>query len=195
MKKSLKMIAMAAVLVMAMAAGMAGSSLAYFTSEDAGGDTYPVGTIHTDIIEENGDYTVKQPYVTNNGEVECLVRMRYTISPSQVVRVSGTDAAAWAPASTESGAGVWYYYSGVLQPGETTGEPLFTTVALNDGFTDADLANVKINLDQEAVQASVTLAKDVTVTVGGVKTTLAKGTVVTDAAAIWALYDQGALGD
>lgn len=170
MKKNLKLAVVGALLVAVLGVCLAGTTFAYFTDADAQGGYYRLGSVDTEIREDNEGWEIKKPSVTNTGDTSCYVRMRYDISQSNLVEVNA-PAQGWS-ASADG----WFYYNKALEPGEST-TPLFDTVSLADGREADELANLRISLYQEAVQAELNI----------------DGTIYTDAEEIWNLYESGFL--
>ena len=178
MKKNLKLSVIAVMLVALLGVCLAGTTFSYFTDAHAQGGVYNVSGVKTTITEETEGWQVKKPSVTNVGENDCYVRMRYEISQNGLVTVNA-PAAGWT-----LGDDGWYYYAEPLAPGEASA-PLFDTVAIGEAYLDEEgtppenldqlLAHLRISLYQEAVQAELTF----------------DGTTYTDADEIWALYEAG----
>lgn len=154
-------------------------------------NTFEIGEVTTEIEENplvNGSTIEKDPKVVNKGPNDCYVRMRVTISPSQVKdyleknNLINYDKENWTYNESD---GFWYYneklpYYVEGNQKDSTSKPLFTEIK---GLTDSDgkikdefkdLGNFEITLYQEAVQ-----------------TVVYKGDQeITAPDEIWALYDQ-----
>jgi len=135
-----------------------GGTLAFLSSvTDEVVNKFTVGTIDTKLNEVI-DGLNKEPSVENVGKSDCLVRIRVTISPSEVLDAGmSLDL----PGSNWVKIGDYYYYEGIVAPNESTTD-LFTTVTLPESWYDKD-GNIlesefipfDIGLYQEAVQAVV----------------------------------------
>lgn len=156
-------------------------------------NTFEIGEVETEIQEEtgisNGTLT-KEPKVYNKGPNDCYVRMRVTISPSQIKEYLEDknsidyDTENWQYNKDD---GFWYYKTNQdytkVGAGEMT-KPLFTTVKdliKEDGTIIEkfkDLKGFEITLYQEAVQTVVYQKNDD----GSV-------TTVDNPGEIWNLYD------
>lgn len=136
-------------------------------------NTFTVGNVTTEIVEIfnkiNDHEFQKEPCVTNTGENDCYVRIRYEVTPNKVEKnltFEGLTGTGWKQD------GDWYYYTKPVKPGEST-TPLFEKVKVNYNETDNPWIDFDIILYQEAVQAKV----------------MSNGTEITDMDAIWAQYD------
>ncbi|MCI2047595.1 MAG: SipW-dependent-type signal peptide-containing protein [Faecalibacterium sp.] len=186
MKRNLKLIAMAALLTAALSAGMVGSTFAYFTDTASEKNNYSVASIKTEIQEGNSGLTTKKPSVKNDSEIACYVRMRYTVSPANLVTISGFYGD-WKTNGTDG----WYYYESAVAPNANT-SPLFTTVTANKNsnaaaqtnYTEEELVSLglRIYVESEAVPTEVYYTDN-----------SGNQTSTTDAQTIWALYDSGKL--
>ena len=114
-----KTLGMAAAALALTAAVSAGSALAYFTTytQAAGGTALQLGFAQT-IPQEEVDNWTKHVTVQNTGEAPCMVRVRaFTGSALEgQLSYSGDN---WSPAGDG-----YYYYSQVLEPGDTTPDVL-----------------------------------------------------------------------
>lgn len=83
-----------------------------------------------------GQIITKKPYVTNNGTIDCYVRMMAAVSDAKLDAVFiGLNTTDWISKSDGEGNN-WYYYKHILKPGQST-VPLFTGVKMpsnNDIF-------------------------------------------------------------
>lgn len=136
-------------------------------------NTFTLGNVTTEIVEifqkEDDTTYKKEPRVTNTGENDCYIRLRYQITPEEAgKRQVSLDG----PGEGWKQVGDWYYYQNPVKPGEST-TPLFTTVKLQYDEEDNPWIDFDILLYQEAVQ---------TVAVNN-------GEKVTDMMTIWKLYD------
>lgn len=133
-----------------LAIAIVGGSLAYFFDSDAKTNTFTVGNVSIVLTEPNWDKTgaaeaadvypgealAKDPTVTNDGKNPCFVRISVTnldqfaaeFNGAQIVyrtdyvdNVLGTD---WVKADDG-----YFYYSKVLNPGETT-DALFDQIVI-----------------------------------------------------------------
>lgn len=150
-------------------AGAAGVTLAYNKSTtEKRENTFTIGNVTTEIEEElevNGTSIEKKPSVKNTGANACYIRMRVTISPEDIVEITG-----WNEKWTKESDG-FYYYKDKVEPGKST-EPIFQGAEVKeDGFT----GDVEITCYQEAVQAEATVESQ----------------RVTDMMTIWKAYDDG----
>lgn len=135
-----------------------GGTLAILSSvTDEVVNKFSVGTVDTELIEVI-DGLSKKPSVKNIGKSDCLVRMRVTISPSEVLDAGmSLDL----PGNKWVKIGDYYYYEGIVEPGASTTD-LFTTVTLpeswygqDDNILESEFIPFDIALYQEAVQAVV----------------------------------------
>ncbi len=132
MKKKALLAAVALLLVAA-----AGGTLAVLTDSSWSLiNKFESGVIDTEIDEELGADGKKEPFVTNTGKADCLVRMKVVVSPEEVL---GSSSAV--PTETDlqkileglGNNGMWkyvngyFYYQNILHAEEKT-VPLFTKV-------------------------------------------------------------------
>jgi len=155
-----------------LAIAIVGGSLAYFFDDDAKTNTFTVGNVSIVLNEPNWDTTgaaeafdvypgealAKDPTVTNDGKNPCFVRISVTnldqfaadFSGAQIIyrtdyvdNALGTD---WV--KRDDG---YFYYSKVLNPGETT-DALFDQIVIPKELTnDADAKDIVVTA--YAVQA------------------------------------------
>ena len=139
------------------------STYAYYSSNTGTlTNNLSIATVTTEILEVpptiSGTRINKAPEVKNNGSVDCLVRVRITVSPESLdgpAVFHEMDTNKWKKV------GVYYYYMGVVAPNGTT-EKIFTYIT---GLTGPDskfltslnveLKDFQITIYQEAVQAVV----------------------------------------
>lgn len=161
-----KTIAILAVALFATGAAV-GTTVAYLKdTTDTLTNTFEVGSVETELLEVVSG-TTKQPYVMNTGKNDCYVRIRATVSPSDLLlqdAVDGFDENRW------EHIGEYYYYKKVVKPGEITEAPLFNNIQQDEKTKGKDFS---IILYQEAVQTSVA-------TPDGVETDMMK---------IWKFYE------
>lgn len=155
-----------------LAIAIVGGSLAYFSDNDAKTNTFTVGNVSIVLNEPNWDRTgaaeafdvypgealAKDPTVTNDGKNPCFVRISVTnldqfaaeFSGAQIIyRTDYVDNALgqnWV-----AGTDGYFYYSKVLQPGETT-DALFDQIVIPKELTN-DAAAKDIVVTAYAVQA------------------------------------------
>lgn len=137
-----------------------GSTYAFYHHEtEVLTNTFTVGEITTMIVETFDKEWNKAPQVKNTDVTDCIVRMRYDISPSNAPVKPIDFNTNW----IEQGG--FYYYKGVLkgatQKNATDGgitQPLFTKYELKDyakDFLNEYGNKFEIILYQEAVQAEM----------------------------------------
>ena len=165
-----------------------GSTYALLTSTtDNLINKFSVGSVDTELKETISGLN-KKPYVTNIGKSDCLVRMRVTISPSDVG--IGLDL----PGSDWVKDGEFYYYQGVLAPTKET-SPLFTEVTLpSEWYAEGEIMESKfvpfdIGLYQEAIQTTAYNEKGEKISAYTVAEDGNKIYNAEMAAKIWAIYD------
>lgn len=129
-------------------------------------NTFTPGSVTTEIKEDdpkpNGTAIEKSPYVTNTGKNDALVRMKVTMTPSQLVqelKIKLNFSDKWAYNEADG----YYYYQDILAPGKST-EPLFdkvtgTDIVVDGKFSDK-LAGLEIAVYHESVQNLVKDNKD-----------------------------------
>ena len=145
----------------------------YHDSSNTAVNTFTVGNVTTEIVEifkKLDDHNFqKEPRVTNTGENDCYIRIRYQVTPSTAeerLTFAGKPGNGW----TEKDG--WYYYTKAVEPGEST-TPLFTKVTVDYNETDKPWIDFDIILYQEAVQAEI----------------MSDGSLITDMNTIWKQYD------
>jgi len=154
-----------------------GATLALLTS--ASGtmtNSFSVSEISTIIEEEIDDNMGKKPTVKNTGSADCLVRVKVTVNPSDILydktsnptgkisldynteeELNSNEAKDSNGTSWKLGDDGYWYYQGVLEAGQTTDTALFTQVTWlptnADGSLDlSDFEEFDIILYQEAIQ-------------------------------------------
>lgn len=153
-------------IVCLLATAVVGGTLAYFTDSEEATNTFTVGNVDIDLTEPNWDATgkaeakdvypgealAKDPTVTNNGANPCFVRIEVS-GLNQFTTEFGTDAMITYRTDYVDGAlGTdWvlyngcFYYSKVLQPGETT-DALFDQIVIPFELTNgAEASPIVVN--------------------------------------------------
>lgn len=151
-----------------------GYTIAFWISEDKTDNLVTTGRLITDITEDYeqdqivnpGDRIQKIVNVTNNGSVDSVLRIKVSKSWGKIRQdgdlvidgtystdniVLGINTDYWYYDSADD----YYYYKGVLRPGEVTVKPLFEEFIIDPDTGDeyANLhADIRINL--ESVQAA-----------------------------------------
>lgn len=128
-----------------------GSTYAFYHQETELTNTFTVGEITTKIIEKFDKDGNKAPRVENTDVTDCIVRMRYDISPNNAPITIGEINEKW-----EYYNDGFYYYKDVLKAGKTT-EPLFENYTITNAsqYVKDYGSNFQIILYQEAVQAEM----------------------------------------
>lgn len=151
-----------------------GQTLAYWIAEDKTDNLITTGQLTAKIVEEYeqnqivypGDVIPKAVNVANTGNVDSIIRVKVTkawgqvrengqliidstLSTENIVIDYNTDS--WFYDANDG----YFYYKGVLEPGRTTAEPLFTEFHITNS-TDNDFANMHadIGVKMESVQAA-----------------------------------------
>lgn len=147
-------IALAALLLLTVTAGV---TLAWFQDRtEKLTNTLKFGGVSTEIEEEgNGD--VKKSRIQNTGKLDCLVRARVTISPSEAataINLTGKDSA-WDWSQWNNGDG-YVYYTKPLKEAEYTSY-LFEGVALKEGtdWKSLGIETFDVTVYEESVQVKV----------------------------------------
>ena len=140
-KKTICLGFVAIVLVAALAVG---SAMAYFTAFDTaeGGLTLDIGFTQTNPNEKVEDET-KQLTITNTGDYACYVRMKALTGDRYKDGLRYSEPAGegkWTP-----GADGYYYYSDILQPGETTSQ-----INVNFELPEEDPTDFNVIIIQES---------------------------------------------
>ena len=131
-----------------------GSTYAFYHQEtEVLTNTFKVGKITTKIVEDFDANGTKSPQVTNTDETDCIVRMRYDISPSNApIEIGPINQQYWEKIDD------FYYYKDVLKSNDTT-KPLFENYTINTGNASQYIndygTQFQIILYQEAVQAEM----------------------------------------
>lgn len=155
--------------------GGVGKTVAYYQDQsNKEVNEFTVGNVTTEIVEIfnkiNDHEYQKEPRVTNTGMNDCYVRIRWEVTPENIMKdrleFVGLAGSGWEKD------GDWYYYTKAIKPGESTTE-LFKTVKVAYNETDMPWVDFDIILYQEAVQAVVNV----------------DGKVITDYQTIWTQYD------
>lgn len=187
-KKKIISAVIAGVLVMGTALGV---TVAYYhTGSDKVVNEFTVGNVTTELVEdfyqnpENETEFTKTPKVMNTGADPCLVRIRMTVTPEDIVERYVVDdkgvtteqkylvISGWSSKWLNLGDG-YLYYSDILQPGEST-EPVFEKVTVNYDEDKNPWEDFDIILYQEAVQAQVNTGTE----------------TITDPERIWKAYEE-----
>ena len=95
-----------------------GSAYAYFTTytEASGGVVFEMGATKTEIHEEVKD-GMKIVSIENTGDYACYVRVTAFAGSEYTLTYKDGGSGKW----TNGGDDYWWYYSDLVQPGETTG--------------------------------------------------------------------------
>ena len=124
-------------------------------------NTFSVGSVESEIEEDvsiSGGVINKNPKVVNTGKNAALVRVKLTVSPEDMIKVSSNpkekanihiDNVNWK--LKEDG---YYYYQGLLKPHMETA-PLFdkiTDVINNDGKFLEGMGPFEVTVAQESIQ-------------------------------------------
>lgn len=166
-----KKILAACLVICLLATAVIGTTLAYFTDNDAKINTFTVGNVDIRLEEPNwdasgsvdapavypGEPLAKDPTVTNDGKNPCFVRIKVEgldcLGEAGMITyrtdyVEGKLGAGWV-----DGADGYFYYEGVLAVGQTT-DALFDQIVIPTGLTNGngeDKMNVVVTA--EAIQA------------------------------------------
>ena len=152
-KKKVKIVIIVAILIIFMSLGVYG----YFIYKKSVTNNMVLGYNDIEVNEkyqpplkiEKGTSFQKEPTVTNNGNVDCYVRIKSLVSDSRVGEYLSInyDEVNYNYNKDDG----YYYYKKVLKPGETT-EPLFTTVEISKEASDDVLNGFEIYVYAESVQ-------------------------------------------
>lgn len=183
-KKILAMVLCVAMLAIA----IVGGTLAYFTDEDAKTNTFTVGNVSIVLNEPKWDTTgaaeafdvypgeplAKDPTVTNDGANPCFVRISVS-ELEQFVEKYGEDAKiTYRTDYVEGALGTdwvlhtdgYFYYTKVLQPGETT-DALFDQIvipfALKNSETTKDIVVTAYAVQAQGARPSFSAVQAMTV--------------------------------
>lgn len=161
----------ALVLCIAMLAiAIAGGTLAYFTDNDAKTNTITVGNVSIVLTEPNWDTTgaaeaknvypgealPKDPTVTNDGKNPCFIRISVTGWDALINAGLSSNNIFYRTGTADSTLGAdwvlhtdgYFYYTKVVQPGEST-TALFDYVVIPTDVVN-DATNVEYNLEVKA---------------------------------------------
>ena len=148
----------------------AGGTLAYFTATETARNSITAGNISIDLIEKDaegkpfedvlgvlpGDEVVKEVTVKNTGSNPCWVRA----GVDRKINLTGEGTADLSLLEIDFNTNEWgeadgfFYYSKLLQPGETT-VPLFTKVRFRDDMSNIYMGcTAEVKVDAQAVQAA-----------------------------------------
>ncbi len=159
-KKTIALTAAAALTCMGLFCGAFGVTYSYLIDKQSAKNTFTVGETIITVVEEIGkDYIPpkklepgisfkKAPYVSNDGNLPCYIRMSADFSNSKAksfcipLEIDGN----W-----EQGSDGFYYYKELVYPGEKT-TPLFERVQVKDDVDENDLVDFEIFVYGEAVQ-------------------------------------------
>ena len=144
--------------IVIIALGIASGVYAYLTYKMSIKNTVSLGYNKISLNEiyepplnmEKGTSFVKEPYVTNIGNVDCYVRIKSVVSDSRVsqyltINYNTED-------FTYNNADGYWYYKNVLKPGEKS-KSLFTKVSIADDVDDIVLEGFDIYVYAESVQS------------------------------------------
>lgn len=198
----IRIIGMIISIVLVVGSALGVTTAYYHVKSNAVVNQFSLGNITTELVEDfyqdkktdTMTEFVKTPQVNNTGADACLVRVRVGITPENVVdkevtignkkkpylQIMDENGNNWIYNNTWSNdwweyRDGWYYYKGVLNPGEST-ETLFSSVVVNYA-QDSDWEDFDIVLYHESVQAEL----------------IHNGVTVTDSAKIWDIYDKAGL--
>ena len=132
-----------------------GMAAAWLSDADAAENKLVPGGVNTSITEifedpgipGPGDVIQKTAAITNNGPNACYVRAAAYFSESDMEELCEVDydTARW------QYSGGWWYYTGILETGETT-SPLFTAVKVSETAKTGDIHAFDIYIVQESRQ-------------------------------------------
>lgn len=117
-KLSKKALCLAAAGLVLVGGASVGSAYAYFTTytEASGGVVFEMGATKTEIHEKVKD-GMKIVSIENTGDYACYVRVTAFAGSEYTLTYKDGGSGKW----TNGGDGYWWYYSDLVQPGETTG--------------------------------------------------------------------------
>ncbi len=148
MKKPLKIFSIVATLVIAVGTIVAGT-YAFYTSYDEVSNRMEMSKLHANIIEEF-DGKEKSVVVSNTGETPLLVRASaemfctnegIALDPNRVAEANYNNLLGLEDYPTDKwvkGEDGWYYYSKLLQPGESTSELVHILISVGDDLSDEE---------------------------------------------------------
>lgn len=155
MRKNIKIIGIILILFFFYTVCSIESINAYFTDDEILLNEVKIGSIKTEIVEENDNKTIvpgddfkKIVKIKNIGESSCYVRVKVLISPEKYIDelnldINTTD---W---DYQDG---YYYYRHILDCGEST-TPLFTKLTVPSGLKNGDVFDIDIY--NESVQTII----------------------------------------
>ena len=117
-KLSKKALCLAAAGLVLVGGASVGSAYAYFTTytEASGGVVFEMGATKTEIHEDVKD-GMKIVSIENTGDYACYVRVTAFAGSEYTLTYKDGGSRKW----TNGGDDYWWYYSDLVQPGETTG--------------------------------------------------------------------------
>ena len=117
-KLSKKALCLAAAGLVLVGGASVGSAYAYFTTytEASGGVVFEMGATKTEIYEDVKD-GMKIVSIENTGDYACYVRVTAFAGSEYTLTYKDGGSRKW----TNGGDDYWWYYSDLVQPGETTG--------------------------------------------------------------------------
>ena len=117
-KLSKKALCLAAAGLVLVGGASVGSAYAYFTTytEASGGVVFEMGATKTEIHEDVKD-GMKIVSIENTGDYACYVRVTAFAGSEYTLTYKDGGSGKW----TNGGDDYWWYYSDLVQPGETTG--------------------------------------------------------------------------
>ena len=167
-KKKIVSLALAASLA---AVAVVGSSLAYFTDEDTADNVFTVGNVSIDLTEPNwegqgsvdapeaypGEALQKDPTVTNDGKNPAFVRIKVEgwdcLGANNMITYRTDYVENKLGDKWVVGNDGYFYYTEVLESGETT-DALFDQIVIPTTVTnDLSGEDYKLTVTAEAVQA------------------------------------------
>lgn len=133
------------------------ATVAYLSDKESATNTFTVGNITTEIIEQLDDKEI-QPNTTmkkivsvkNTSKVPCFIRARITISPESLLSTKQISLKSLNTSKWKEGEDGFYYYQEIVTSQETT-VPLFEGIHIGD-LKEGDMFDVTIY--QEAVQTN-----------------------------------------
>lgn len=150
---------------------------------------FTVKPVRSEINEDLGTVAgdpegevAKKAYVENKGEVNCLVRVKVHISPSNMNDLISLD---YNLEDWRKGSDDFYYYKNYVEPGLQT-SPLFTHVTWKEQEDYSNFEEFDIILYQEAIQTRVMDSSG-----DSISAIDKEGTYSDDnARKLWEIYDQ-----
>lgn len=133
-RRNILLAALAMTLVLSMSIGPA---FAYFTTSTSANGSFAIDVKSTTDITEQFDSWTKHVAVTNDeGSEPVYVRARAFADSDHALTYSGTG---WT-----AGTDGWYYYSAILEGGQSTGELLVAIGGIPENPEDGDNFNVVV---------------------------------------------------